>query len=104
MNDVKDVSNEPKTSPVTPESNLKTDASPTTTESPAVSKDDSSESTRLYEGVRQLCNDVLYVLHHAYYRGEDAHLVERSKQFIKELRLDVEQKAKQMAKTSVKAS
>lgn len=40
------------------------------------------------EQVNKLFNDVLYVLQHSYYRGEDAHLVELSKQFIKELRID----------------
>jgi hypothetical protein len=40
--------------------------------------------------VKELCNTVLYVLTHSYYRGEDSHLVELSKQFIKELKKDVE--------------
>lgn len=40
------------------------------------------------EQVNTLFNNVLYVLQHSMYRGEDAHLVELSKQFIKELRQD----------------
>lgn len=51
------------------------------------------------EQINRLFNDVLYVLTHSYYRGEDAHLVEQSKQFIKDLKTnwvkDLEAKAKQ---------
>lgn len=51
-----------------------------------------------HEQVKQLCNNVLYVLQHCMYRGEDAHLVELSKQFMKELKLDIEKRIELEAK------
>lgn len=44
--------------------------------------------------VRYLFNNVLYVLQHSTFRGEDSHLVELSKQFIKEMKNDFELRAK----------
>lgn len=54
------------------------------------------DTRKILEGVKQLCNTTLYVLHHAYYRGEDAHLVLQAKEFIKEIRTDVERKGKDL--------
>jgi len=80
-------------------------ATPETTASP-VSTEVSTETVKesvqvspakILEGVHNLCNTSLYVLHHAYYRGEDAHLVLQAKEFIKEIRKDVENKQKDIA-------
>lgn len=48
--------------------------------------------------IRALFNNLLYVLTHSYYRGEDAHLVEMSKQFIKQMKADFEMKLEAQAK------
>lgn len=44
------------------------------------------------EQINNLFNSLLYVLTHSYYRGEDAHLVELSKEFVKQMKLDFERK------------
>lgn len=52
------------------------------------------DAVKILDGVRLLCNDTLYVLYHATFRGQDAHLVARATEFIKEIKADVERKAK----------
>lgn len=54
-----------------------------------------------HEQLRQLANSCLYVLQHSYYRGEDSHLVELVKQWMKSLRDDV---ANQLELESKKAT
>lgn len=41
------------------------------------------------EATRQLCNDTMYALQHAMFRGEDSHYVERGKAFLQMLRDDM---------------
>lgn len=57
--------------------------------------------TNQNDQIRQLFNNVLYVLQHSMYRGEDAHLVELSKQFITEMKKDFEAKVKMEADKAV---
>lgn len=54
-----------------------------------------------HEQLRQLANSALYVLQHCQFRGEDSHLVELVKQWMKSLRDDV---AKQMEAEAKKAT
>ena len=69
---------------------------PDVKESTVVEKPTDSPS-KILEGVKQLANTTLYVLTHSYYRGEDAHLVLQAKEFIKEIRHDIERKQKDLA-------
>lgn len=50
---------------------------------------DKQEKLSEHEQVRRLANSTLYVLEHSYYRGEDSHLVEVVKQWMKTLRDDI---------------
>ncbi len=52
---------------------------------------------KILEGVESLCNTALYVLTKGMYPGADAHLVNQAKEFIKEIRADVNRKQKDLA-------
>lgn len=51
---------------------------------------------QILDGVNALCNTTLYVLTKGFYPGADAHLVNQAKEFIKEIKADVERKRKQV--------
>lgn len=51
------------------------------------------DKTNQNKEIIHLCNNVLYVLTRCMYRGEDAHLVELSREFIKQLKTDIEKQA-----------
>ncbi len=57
---------------------------------------DSTPATpvQILDGVNALCNTTLYVLTKGFYPGADAHLVNQAKEFIKEIKRDVESKRK----------
>lgn len=57
-----------------------------------------------HEQLRQLANSCLYVLQHSYYKGEDAHLVELVKQWMKTLRDDVAKQIELEAKAATEAA
>ncbi len=52
---------------------------------------------KILDGVNALCNTTLYVLTKGFYPGADAHLVHQAKEFIKEIKKDVESKRKQVS-------
>lgn len=52
---------------------------------------------QILDGVQALCNTTLYVLTKGFYPGADAHLVNQAKEFVKEIKRDVENKRKQLA-------
>lgn len=57
-----------------------------------------------HEQVKQLCNNVLYVLQHCMYRGEDAHLVELSKEWMKEIKRDIDKRTELEASEAKQAN
>ncbi len=55
---------------------------------------ESTTSLQILDGITSLCNTTLYVLTKGFYPGADAHLVNQAKEFIKEIKKDVESKRK----------
>lgn len=84
--------------PISTETNTEKSNTPETIASPVSPETPATVShANILEGVHNLCNTTLYVLTHSYYRGEDAHLVLQAKEFLKEIRKDVENKQKLVA-------
>lgn len=89
---------------------MSTPESPIVTESETVKTEESKEKTspetistpeenhkrdiEILDGVNTLCNTTLYCLTKGFYPGADAHLVDQAKNFIKEIKKDVEAKRK----------
>jgi hypothetical protein len=57
-----------------------------------------------HEQLRQLANSCLYVLTHCQFRGEDSHLVELVKAWMKELRDNVAKQIEIEAKAATEAA
>ena len=79
--------------PVTTDKELKnteTIASPVTTESKT------KTDLEILDDTNSLCNTVLYCLTKGFYPGADAHLVNQSKEFVKAIKLDIENRRKQV--------
>lgn len=68
---------------------------PVTTASP-VDNSGTDSPAKILDGVNALCNTTLYVLTKGFYPGADAHLVNQAKEFIKEIKLDIERKRKDL--------
>lgn len=85
-------------STVSPESNTEKEvvSSPVVNVSPTVPETTDSPA-KILDGVNSLCNTTLYVLTKGFYPGADAHLVHQAKEFIKEIKKDVESKRKQIS-------
>lgn len=81
-------------STVVPESNTEKEV----VSSPVVPTPESIDTpAKILDGVNALCNTTLYVLTKGFYPGADAHLVHQAKEFVKEIKADVERKRKQVA-------
>ena len=55
----------------------------------------------ILDSTNALCNTVLYCLTKGFYPGADAHLVNQSKEFVKAIKLDVENRRKQVVNGQV---
>lgn len=92
----------------TPES-TSTTASPVTTEikekevinsSPETTAGKTKTDLEILDDTNSLCNTVLYCLTKGFYPGADAHLVNQSKEFVKAIKQDVENRRKQVVNGS----
>lgn len=93
---VSPVTTVPTVTPESTEEKIQVIDSPTpeTTVKPAIP----ATPTQILDGVNALCNTTLYVLTKGMFPGADAHLVNQAKEFIKEIKKDVESKRKAVAK------
>lgn len=80
---------------VSPE-NIEKEVVPVTPAIPVPTESNDSPA-KILDGVNALCNTTLYVLTKGFYPGADAHLVNQAKEFIKEIKKDVESKRKDLS-------